>query len=184
MARRSSGAEGNSPARGWILTNSPTTGLSGSVAAGPGGRSAPPPALGPIEELECQGSVRDGRSRPQRGGEKRSFRDFLPGGSGLLGVPGMDIQAVRALRGTRDGEGDQLTILAGDFPVVPAHDGVELDEALELRRRQLLEFSEDLEIVRVVVVTHGRLLVKVSVKSRCHQGEIVRDVASFRHGRE
>jgi hypothetical protein len=80
----------------------------------------------------------------------------------------MDIQAVRALRRARHGEGDQLSILAGDLPVIPPYNRVELDEALELRRRQPLEFPEDLEIVSVVVVTHGLLLSKVSV-SDCDQ---------------
>src|SRR5262249_59239846 len=77
------------------------------------------------------------------------------GGAGGVGVAGVHVEAVRALRRAGDGEGEQLAVLARDLAVVAADDGVELDEALELRRRELFELPEDLQVGAVVVVAHG-----------------------------
>ena len=102
--------------------------------------------------------MRHRRSRAQGGREEGGLRDLLPGGPGLLGVLRVDIQAVRALGGARHGEGDQLAILARNAAIIASHDGVELDEALELRGRQLLELSENLEIIGIVIVAHVAFL--------------------------
>jgi hypothetical protein len=64
------------------------------------------------------------------------------------------VETVRALRRARHRERAQLAVLARDLPVVAADDGIQLDEALELRRGELLELAEQLEICRIVIVTH------------------------------
>jgi hypothetical protein len=46
-------------------------------------------------------------------------------------------------------------VLARDLAVVAADDLVELDEAVELRRRQPFELGENLEIVGIVIVAHA-----------------------------
>jgi hypothetical protein len=73
----------------------------------------------------------------------------------LLGVARVDIQAVRALGGAGDGEGDQLAILARNAAVVPPHDGIQLDKTLEFRGGELLELPENLEVIGVVIVAHA-----------------------------
>src|SRR5262249_7543048 len=98
--------------------------------------------------------VGDRSAGPQGRGDHRRLRDLLAAGPGLLRVPRVDVEAVRALRGARDGQRDQLPILLRDRAVLAPDDGVELDEALELRRRELLELPEGLEVVRIVVVAH------------------------------
>ena len=88
---------------------------------------------------------------PQRGGEQRGLDDLLPGGAGLLRVPGVHVEAVRALGRAGHRERDQLAVLARDLPVVAPDDGIQFDEALELGRGELLELAEQLEICRIVI---------------------------------
>src|SRR5258705_8283613 len=90
-------------------------------------------ALRAVEQLEGEGAVRGGRPGPEGGRQQRGLRHFLPRGARGLGVPGVHVEAVRALRGARNGDCDQLTVLPRDLAVVAAHDRVQLDEALELR---------------------------------------------------
>src|SRR6185295_9199829 len=113
-----------------------------------------PARSGLVEQLEGERAVGGGGAGPQRGGEHGGLDDFLPGGARLLRVPGVHVETVRALRRARHRERDQLAVLARDLPVVAADDGIQLDEALELRRGELLELAEQLEICRIVIVTH------------------------------
>src|SRR5215468_10987160 len=118
---------------------------------------------GVVEKLHREGAVSDGSAGAERGGDERRLGDLLARRPRLLRVAGMDVEAVRALRGAGDGERDQLAILARDLAVVAPDDAVQLDEPLELRRRQPLELADDLEVIRIVVVTHGRDL----LSARC-----------------
>src|SRR5689334_23038471 len=103
--------------------------------------------LGLVEELQREGAVGGGGPGAQRGRDQRGLRDLLARRARLLGVAGVDVEAVRALRGARHGQREQLAILPRDLAVVAPDDGVQLDETLELRRRQLLELPENLQIV-------------------------------------
>src|SRR6266545_828055 len=87
-------------------------------------------ALGAVEQLEGERAVRGGRPGPEGGRQQGGLCHFLPRGARGLGVPGVHVEAVRALRGARDGDRDQLAVLARDLAVVAANDRVQLDEPL------------------------------------------------------
>src|SRR6202047_1463848 len=103
-----------------------------------------------VEQLDRERPVRHRRARPQRRGQERGLRDLLAGGPRLLRVAGVHVEAVRALGGARHRQRDELAILPRDLAVVAADDRIQLHEALELRGSQLLEFPQDLQIVRIV----------------------------------
>src|SRR6185503_724511 len=68
----------------------------------------------------------------------------------------MHLDAVRALRGARDGHGDQLAVLPRDRPFRPADDLVEVQPGLELGRGQLAHHLQEPKIGRVVIMlAHG-----------------------------
>src|SRR5436190_18406205 len=112
-------------------------------------------ALRLVVELEGERPVRHRGAGAQRRRDERRLGDFFPRGACLLRVPRVDIEAIRALRRAGHRERDQLAILARNLTVVTPDDLVELDEALELRRRELLELSDDFQVVRVVIVAHA-----------------------------
>src|SRR5436190_18068520 len=108
-----------------------------------------------VVELEGERPVRHRGAGAQRRRDERRLGDFFPRGACLLRVPRVDIEAIRALRRAGHRERDQLAILARNLTVVTPDDLVELDEALELRRRELLELRDDFQVVRVVIVAHA-----------------------------
>src|SRR5262245_40626111 len=94
---------------------------------------------GVVEETHAEADGSGGGAGAERGGDERRLGALLARRPRLLRVAGVNVEAVRALRGAGDGQRDQLPVLARDLAVVAPDDAVQLDEPLELRRRQLLE---------------------------------------------
>src|SRR5438874_5873322 len=109
---------------------------------------------GLVEQLNGERAMRDRGSGPQRGCQHGSFGDFLASGAGAFGGASVHIEAVRALRRAGDGYGDKFAILSGDSAVVAADGLVELHEGRELFGRQLFEFTQKFQVVRIVIM-HG-----------------------------
>jgi hypothetical protein len=108
-----------------------------------------------FEELDSHGAVSGCSSCSECGGDECGFAYFLRGGSGLLCALHVNLNAVRALRGASDSDGDEFAVFASDGSVFACDDAVEIEPSGKFR---WCEFADLLEIAEVgwivIVVAH------------------------------
>ena len=88
-----------------------------------------------IEKPERERAMCHGGARSERGSQERDLGHLFTRRARLFRLARVDIEPVRALRRSRDGNRNQLAILPGSGSALPADDGIERDEAGEFIRR-------------------------------------------------
>src|SRR5437667_5442431 len=105
-----------------------------------------------VEQLHRECTVSDRCSSSQRGRQHRGFGDFFASGASAFGCASVHIEAIRALGRACHRDRDQFAILPWDGAVFAPDNLVKLYEGREFPWRQLLEFAEAFQVVRIVIV--------------------------------
>src|SRR5438445_664844 len=85
-----------------------------------------------VEELECHCAMSCCSSGPQRGCNQRAFDYLFAGSASGFERSDMGLNAIWALSGTSDSQGNEFAIFAGDGAVFAPDDLVEVKPGIEL----------------------------------------------------
>ena len=94
----------------------------------------------------------DGRAGAQAGSHHSGFDDLLACGTGGLGLLGVHLQAVGALSGQSNSNGDELTVQRVDVAAFATDCSIEGRKLGELLGCEVLQLTKELEVFRGVVV--------------------------------
>ena len=96
--------------------------------------------------------MRGSASRTERGGQKNRLCNFFLAGSGFLRILRVNLDAVDTLSGVRHCDRDQFPVLPRNLSILSSNDSVQICPRLEFLRSKLRHFSQQLQIVFIVVV--------------------------------
>src|SRR5205085_1053583 len=105
-----------------------------------------------VEQLQRERAVGDRGSSSKRRRQHRRLGDFFASGASAFGPARVHIQAIRTLRSACHREGDQFSILSWNGAVFTSHYLVKLHECGEFGWRQLAEFAQAFQVIRIVIV--------------------------------
>src|SRR5689334_5822981 len=106
----------------------------------------------PVKKFERHRPMGRCAARAKRRGDQRRFRDLFATRTRSVRRLGMNLQAIRTLSGSCDGDGDELTVFSRNRPVLTPDDAIQTDPCVKILRREFPHLAHQPQIVFIMIM--------------------------------